>query len=85
MAAYAGIKVLYKTESGFVPATTVAHRTGANAAASVIADVAIGGATFVDIVTTGYQPTRITAAPVGAASTFAARLTNAVGSVWLPA
>jgi hypothetical protein len=85
MAAYAGVKCLYKTEAGFVPATTVAHRTGATAAASVIADVAFGSATFLDIVTEGYQPTRITAAPIGAGTNFAARLTNAVGSVWIPA
>jgi hypothetical protein len=85
MAAYAGIDCLYKTESGFVPATTVAHRTGATAAASVVADVAFASATFLDIVTVGYQPTRITAAPIGAGTNFAARLTNAVGSVWIPA
>lgn len=85
MAAYSGVQCLYKTQAGFVPAVTTAHRTGATAAASVIADSAFGTATFYDIVTIGYQPTRITAAPLGAGTNFAARLTNAVGSVWIPA
>lgn len=80
MAIYAGVTGLYKTAAGYVPAVTTAHRTSATAAGS---DTAIASATHVDIVTLGYQPTRIASVPVVATTNFAARLTNATGSFWV--
>ena len=82
MAVYAGVSGLYKTAAGYVPAITTAHRTSATAAPS---DTAIGSATHVDIITLGYQPTRVASVPKGAGTDFASRLTNDTGSFWVPA
>jgi hypothetical protein len=81
MAQYAGVTGLYKTAAGYVPAVTTAHRNSSGA----IVDVAIGSADSVDIVTLGYQPTRVSSVDVAAGTNFAARLTNDTGSFWVPA
>jgi hypothetical protein len=82
MALYAGVAGLYKTASGYVPAVTTAHRSSATAAAT---DITVATATHVDIITLGYQPTRIASVPKGAGTDFASRLTNDTGSFWIPA
>lgn len=79
MALYAGVAGLYKTAAGYVPAVTTAHRD-ANGA---IQDDTVANSTTVDIITLGYQPTRVSNVPKGAGSNFAARLTNATGSFWV--
>lgn len=79
MAIYAGEPGLYKTAAGYVPAITTAHRDAAGA----IVDDTVGNAVSVDIITLGYQPTRVSNVPKGAGSNFAARLTNATGSFWV--
>lgn len=85
MAAYAGQTVMYKTAAGYVPAVTTAHRDNTGA----IADVSYASATTVDIVTLGYQPTRVASVAKGAQTGFPAgagtAAVNTTGTVWIPA
>lgn len=81
MALYAGVAGLYKTANGFVPAVTTAHRSAAGAIHDKAWDDAL--TTSVDIITLGYQPTRIASVPKGAGTNFAASGTNAAGSFWV--
>jgi len=80
MTLYAGVAGLYKTAAGYVPAVTTGHRTSATAAPS---DIAIATATHVDIITLGYQPTRVASVAKNTNTDFASRLTNATGTFWV--
>jgi hypothetical protein len=79
MALYAGVSGLYKTAAGFVPAVTTAHRDATGA----VHDDTVANSTTVDIITLGYQPTRVTHVAKGAGSNYAARLSNATGTFWV--
>ena len=77
MAVYAGATGLYKTAAGWVPAVTTAHYSS-----GVVADVAAPSATTVDIITLGYQPTRVAGVTV-TTSNFTNRNSVTTGQFWV--